>query len=119
MKKRTILRFHSDGDLWSVVERWGIVNGYNQKQFAGNVRIYQKGAGFLVAPMMLKINNDNQEITLEAWIRVNLLVRIMGLFIVPSEMGIESGGFRLAVPRGIARKAINKLLDQLGQSPIP
>jgi len=69
--------------------------------------------------MMLKVKKDDLETTLEAWIRVNVIARLMALFIIPSEMGIESGGFRGAAPRSIARKAVNRLINQLGQSPIP
>ena len=69
--------------------------------------------------MMLKIRTDNQETTVETWISVNIFIRLMVLFIVPSEVGIESGGFRLAAPRSIARKTTNKLLALLGQALIP
>jgi hypothetical protein len=82
-------------------------------------RLYQKGTGFLVAPMMLKVRHENQETNIEAWIRSNFLVRLMSLFILPSEMGIESGGLKGVLPRNIARKAVNILLAQLGQPPIP
>jgi hypothetical protein len=33
-------------------------------------------------------------------------------------MGIESGGFKGALPRSMARSAVNTLLGQLGQPPI-
>ena len=119
MSSRTTLKFHHEGNVWPVVEKWASENGYRQKEALGTERTYQKGVGFLVAPMMLRVRNDNQETMIDAWIRVNVVVRLMALFIVPSEMGIESGGFRLIAPRSIARTAINKLLAQLGQPPIP
>ena len=46
--------------------------------------------------LVLKVKKDDPETTFEAWIRVNVTVRLMLLFILPSEMGLESGGFRLA-----------------------
>ena len=119
MKKRTIIRFSSTGDVWPVVEKWANENGYKPKESAGQERTYQKGVGFLVAPMMLKVRHENQETNIEAWIRANILVRLMSFFILPAEMGIESGGVRGVLPRNIARKAVNALLAQLGQSPIP
>ena len=119
MNKRTTLRFDSTGDIWPVVEKWANENGYRQKESVGHEKLYQKGVGFFVAPMMLKVRHENQETNVEAWIRANILVRFMSLFILPSEMGIESGGFRGVLPRNIARKAVNMLLAQLGQSPIP
>ena len=119
MSKRTTLRFSYPSDVWAVIEKWAGENGYRQKGSAGQERLYQKGTGFLVAPMMLKVRSEDQEISIEAWIRANLFVRIFSLFILPPEMGIESGGFRAVLPRNIARKAVNALLAQLGQQPIP
>jgi hypothetical protein len=119
MNKRTTCRFSSTGDIWPVVEKWANEKGYKQKKSVGQERLYQKGVGFLVAPMMLKISHEDQETNIEAWIRANILVRLMSFFILPAEMGIESGGFRGVVPRNIARKAVNTLLAQLGQTPIP
>ena len=38
---------------------------------------------------------------------------------LPAEMHIRSGGFRAALPRKIARNAVNDLLVQVGAQPIP
>ena len=119
MSRRTTVTFHREGNIWPTVEKWASDNGHRLKDAQGTERTYQKGVGFLVAPMMLKITSENQESTVDAWIRVNVLVRLMTLFIVLSEMAIESGGFRLVAPRSIARKAVNKLLAQLEQASIP
>jgi hypothetical protein len=101
------------------VEGWANENGFNLKETASGTRLYQKGMGFLVAPMMLRVSCSEEQCTLEAWVRVNVFTRLMGLFLIPSEMGIESGGFKLVAPRSIARNAINKLMVKLGQPPIP
>jgi hypothetical protein len=115
MSKRTVLRFSHTGDIWPIVEGWARQNGYRQKEAAGPERVYQKGVGFLVAPMMLKVRYEKQEANIEAWVRANILVRLMSLFTLPKEMGIESGGFRAVMPRNIARKAVSELLAELGQ----
>jgi hypothetical protein len=101
------------------VEGWGRENSFNLKETSPTNRLYQKGIGFLVAPMMLQASCNGEQCTLDAWVRVNVLVRLMALFIISSEMSIESGGFRLVAPRSIARNAINKLLVKLGQPQIP
>jgi hypothetical protein len=119
MKKRTTLRFKNTSDIWPVVEKWAGENEYKQKESVRHERLYQKGEGLLVGPMMLRVRCENQETEIEAWVRATVLVRLMSLFILPSEMGIESGGFRGVVPRSMARKAVNTLLAQFGQSPIP
>jgi hypothetical protein len=115
MTKRTVLGFSYSGDLWATVEPWARENGYRQQQGDASRRLYQKGVGFLVAPMMLEVRQDGSQVHLEAWVRCNLFVRLMSLFMLPAEMGIESGGFWAVLPRNIARSAVNKLLPQLGQ----
>ncbi len=117
--KRTILDFPFSGDLWAVVEPWASQNGYRQKEGDASRRLYQKGVGFLVAPMMVEVRHNSDQVHLEAWARFNLFTRLSSFFILPEEMGIESGGFRAVVPRNIARAAVNKLLPQLGQPLIP
>ena len=88
--------------------------GINGK-FRGSEVLYQKGMGILTAPMMLTLKNDGQDTIMESWVQLDILTRLMTLFLLPNEMGIESGGLRLVVPRSIARTATNKLLEQLGQ----
>jgi hypothetical protein len=119
MTKRTVLDFPFAGDLWTIVDPWAKENGYNQQSGDAAKRLYQKGTGLLVAPMMLEVGQKDGQVHLEAWIRCNLFVRIMSFFMLPAEMGIESGGFRAVLPRNIARGAVNKLLPQLGQPVIP
>jgi len=119
MNSRTILRFKSAGDIWPIVNRWASQNGYKLKQSVGRECLFQKGIGFWVAPMMLKVKQENQETIIEAWVRANLFVRISSLFILPAEMEIASGGLKAVIPRNMARKAVNTLLAQLNQPPIP
>jgi hypothetical protein len=117
MSSRTVIDFQvgNADDTWKAIDQWAQENGYNQKEASGSFKRFQKGVGFLVAPMMLEVTIEGQNAHLEAWVRANLFVRAMALFIVPSEMGIHSGGVKMAVPRKIARNAVNKLLEQLNQ----
>jgi len=119
MKKRTVLVFNFRGDFWEIISEWAEEDRFRLKEESGGGRIYQKGVGFFVAPMMLKAEQAGTDIRIEAWIRANIFVRAMSLFILPAEMEIQSGGFRGAAPRSIARKSVNKLLAKLGQSLIP
>ena len=118
MNKSTLIRFRYDGDIWPVVEEWASEHHYWLRGSNGDERTYQKGTGILVAPMMLRVRKRDQETELEAWIRVCKFVRMRSLFILPREMGIESGDFRAVAPRRIARKAVSELLGQLGQPAI-
>ena len=117
-KSRTKISFQRQGDLWSVVDHWALEHNYKLRESGETEKLYQKGKGFWVAPMMLKINYNGKDVQLEAWARANLFVRAMALFIIPSEMKINSGGVRMALPRKMARKAVNDLLSQLDQEAI-
>jgi hypothetical protein len=119
MDQRTRLSFPQSGNIWPQVEQWAGSNGFNLRSSSVAERLYQKGTGFLVAPMMLSIGQTDSKVVMEAWVRCNIFIRITSLFILPAEMGIQSGGFRGVLPRSIARNAVNVLLQQLGQPPIP
>lgn len=118
MNKRTVLDFRLQADPWFAIDTWALQSDYQFTQGSGLSRLYQKGTGFLVAPMMLQLQQTGDQMHLEAWIRGTLFARIGSLFILPAEMGIESGGFRGVLPRGMARGDINVLLNSLGQPPI-
>ena len=117
--KRTVREFSFPADLWAAVDPWAGAEGYRLVAPGDARRLYQKGRGVLVAPMMLELRRNGPSVHLEAWVRVNFFTRLMAFFIVPAEMGVESGGFRLALPRKMARTPVNKLLERLGQPAIP
>ena len=119
MNNRTSISFRPNFDIWPVVDRWANVNNFNVTQAVGYERVYQKGRGFLVAPMMVAIRQTDGVVGLEAWVRFSFFVRLMSFFILPAEMGVQSGGYKGVVPRSLARTAFNELLIQLGQLPIP
>jgi hypothetical protein len=122
MNTRTVRTFPVNGDLFPFIDQWAQANGYWVRASsgpAGPERLYQKGQGFLVAPMMLNVRQENGQVTLQSWVRINLFNRIASLFILPAEMGVESGGFKAILPRKMARDSVNHLLQQIGQPPIP
>lgn len=118
MNTRTTYQFTFDGEIWPIIEQWAHLNGYKLKIANGEDRTFQKGTGFLVAPMMLRVVKEGSNITFEAWAYANIFVRIGALFMIPEEMHINPGGFRMSIPRKIARDAVNRLLNTLGQPPI-
>ncbi len=117
MDKRTIIDFNvSNADeTWKVIHQWADETNYKVKETGSTRKLFQKGVGFLVAPMMLDVTIDGEKAHLEAWVRAGLFVRIMSLFILPAEMTIQSGGLKGVAPRKIARTAVNKLLERLSQ----
>ena len=119
MNPRTVRDFTASTSVWPVVEAWAKESSYSLKESSQSTRLYQRGMGFWTAPMMLEITQSGDNVHVEAWVKVNVLARLMALFMLPAEMTIESGGARGILPRNLARGAVNKLLGQLGQPPIP
>ena len=119
MAARTVREFQVGGDVSQLVDEWARANHYGFLGVsADGTRNYQRGNGILTGAMPLSVRQTGSAVHLEAWIHATLVARISALLLVPAEMGIESGGFRGAVPRSVAREAVNRLLVQLGQPPI-
>jgi hypothetical protein len=110
--------FTASADIWRVVEPWAEQSKYDLKRSTDLTRLYQRGHGVILAPMMLEISQTEDKVHIEAWVRAGFFQRLLALFLIPSEMGIDSGGMRLVLPRKTARAAINELLDQFQQPPI-
>lgn len=116
--RRAIIEFSPDGDPWPAILDWAQQTKYRPIQRADGSAHFQKGIGFWVAPQNLFVSVGPQSVRLEAWISANLFVRAMSLCILPGEITIESGGFTAALPRKMARKDVNRLLETLGQPPL-
>jgi hypothetical protein len=119
MQTRTEIRFNTHAAQWNIIEHWAADESYKLQNSSATERLYQKGSGFLVAPMMLHIRQDGGQTVMQAWISANMFVRAFALFLLPAEMGIESGGFKAMLPRKIARTAVNKLMANLQLPAIP
>jgi hypothetical protein len=119
MADRTVRDFQVGFDIASLVDAWANENHYGFRGVSPDgTRNYQRGNGLLTGSMPLSIRQDGPSVHLEAWTHANLYSRIGALFLIPANMGIESGGIKGALPRSIARGSVNKLLAQLGQPPI-
>jgi hypothetical protein len=119
MNSRTVRDYTLNFDPWPAIIAWSNETGFGARQSNLPGRLFQKGHGIFVAPMMLQVQQNGNQFRFEAWIRVNTFTRVLALFMIPAEMGIESGGFKLVVPRKIARGAVNKLFARLNLPPIP
>lgn len=115
MQNRTVLNFTVAGEIQGIVVQWAQENNFRVVEDNGATKRYKKGHGVLVAPMLVEITQNGANVQLEAWIYSNLFVRIFALFMIPEEMNIDSGGFKLALPRNMARAAVNRLLPKIGQ----
>jgi hypothetical protein len=118
MDERTVREHTIELDPWPIIETWVAASGFKPRPGAAGARLFQKGTGFLVAPMMFQIEQRGKEFRFEAWIRTPLVTRIMMLFLMPAEIHVGSGGFLALIPRRIARDAINTLFARLELPPI-
>jgi hypothetical protein len=119
MAARTIRDFQLGFDVAPLVDAWANANHYGFRGTSADGAIkYQRGSGLLTGAMPLTVRQSGSAVHLEAWIHSTLLARFGALFLMPTDMGIESGGFRGVLPRSMARTSVNKLLAELGQPPI-
>lgn len=119
-KKRSFLSGPVSGDPWTIINAWSQTSGFNLVEGGGTTtRTYQKGTGFLVAPMKVMFSLAGDQLSMQAWVAPTFFARLMALFLVPAEMHINSGGFVMVLPRNVARKPINELLSQLRLPLIP
>ena len=111
-EKRTVVSFPSAGDPWPTIAAWAQKHRFMPREpQTGNVKLFQKGSGFWTAAMRTQFTQRGDMIELQAWLPISLFARIAALFMLPAEMHIRSGGFRAALPRKMARSAVNDLLQ--------
>ena len=119
MAPRTVRDFQVGFDIAPLVDAWAQANHYGFRGVSPDgTRNYQRGNGIVTWSMPLTVRQNGQSVHLEAWTHAMLMTRIGALFLIPADMGIESGGIRGALPRSIARGSVNALLAQMGQPPI-
>jgi hypothetical protein len=116
--RRATRDFGFGGDPWPTVEDWAGRQGYGLLEQSGDRRLYKKGAGIMAGSRLLELQRSGEQVHLEAWVAANGLARLFSLFILPSEITIESGGAKGALPRKLGRGEVNDLLEALGQPPI-
>lgn len=114
-KRRTAVLFAAPADPWPVIGAWAKRHGFLPREpQTGSVKLFQKGSGLWTAPMMAQFTVHGPTVQLQAWVRVPFFARLFALFLLPDEIRIDSGGIKAALPRRIARSAVNDLLAQVG-----
>lgn len=105
------VEFESDKDVYTMVDAWAGSNGYALKHSEGDERRYQKGNGFLTAPMFLEVGKVGSKYSFKSYVRING-------FILQGDVGLAGDGFLVKLPRSIAKKAQNQLFESLGLQPL-
>lgn len=115
MNSRTTFTFEGDEQIWPIVEKWAKENGFNHREELEGGRFYRRATGLFTHPVGLQLVINEGKVTLQAWLINSFFIRLSLWFVLPAEMTINSGGLLACVPRKMARKTVNKLLEQLGQ----
>ncbi len=118
MQRRSVREFPYNDDLWQIVERWAAHAGFIEREREPNRRLYRKEGRFFMPPTYLEVRQKEGEVTLEGWVKADMLLVLNFLTGQKPESALESGGLTASVPRKRARNAINPLLESLGQKPI-
>jgi hypothetical protein len=102
-------------DAWTVIATWAREHRFVPRTpQSDTVKLFQRGTGFLTAPMKVQFEVRGTHVDAQAWVHMPLVTRIMSLFLLPTEMPVESGGFKAIVPRNMLRKLLNVLLAKVG-----
>lgn len=112
-RRRSRRSFESFAGWHSVADQWAAKQGYRPVEDRPGWRTYRKGTGFLVAPMVAAVAERDHQLVVEGWIAPGFFARLASLFLLPAEMGLQSGGFRGVLPRRLGRTAVNELLRDL------
>lgn len=118
MSERTIREFSAKADVWSIVERWAKEYGFTTIDQDAHHRVYRRGRERFDYPILVEISQMNERVRLAAWVKASTLDRGRALFMIPAEMGLESGGAQMVIARNGGRKLVNELLHHLGERPI-
>ncbi|QWP77067.1 hypothetical protein J5226_01275 [Lysobacter sp. K5869] len=103
--------FASAQDVHALAQAWAGRNGYALKRSEGELRVYQKGTGFLTAPMFLEVDRAGGRWSLKSYVRINGLI-------VQGDVGLSGDGFLVKLPRSLAKKAQNELYASLDLAPL-
>jgi hypothetical protein len=119
-RKRSCVSYAIHGDPWPTIAAWAQRHRFLPREpQTGDTKLFQKGSGFWTAAMRAQFIRIGDVMQVQAWLPISLIARIPALFLLPAEMSLESGGFRAVLPRNIARKAVNELLQEVGAPVIP
>lgn len=114
MEKRTVIKFHYNGNIWPIIEQWVLEHELNLESSGENERTYQGGSSIFGTQIVIKVISNNYGTVLEAWVPFGFQ-RLLNPLLIPAEMALESGGITGVQQRRNARKMVNKLLEKLGQ----
>jgi hypothetical protein len=109
--------FSVRSESWPIIEHWASECGYHLIAMKGRKRMYRKGnPGFYST--YIEIRHEPNRIVLASWIEVGTKLRLISLFLLPSELPIDPRGLKGIRTRRNACLELNMLLIRLRQPEI-
>ena len=111
---RTVISVKVSDSVWPAVESWAEQNEFKEIDSIGGGRSFRRGS-LSGADENLRIDQSEDEVVIESWLHTGLFFRVLFLFILPEETGIESSWLSAYhAPKSRFRAKLNPLLEQLG-----
>jgi len=117
-RPKTILDFNYKGNILPIVEKWAYETNFTIKITENGMIECQRGISSMMCPIFVQINQSEENVHLQIWLKIDILTELTSFFTAPPESGIESDIDGLNQERDLARHFINKLLTRLGQPAI-
>ena len=109
---RTVITVKASDSVWPKVESWAERNEFKEIDSGEGGRSFRQ-VTLLGGNKNLRVDQSEDEVIIESWLHTGLFSRFVMLFILPEEIGIESG-MMLKFPKKKFREKLNPLLEQLG-----
>ena len=109
---RTVITVKASDSVWPEVESWAERNKFKEIPSIDGGRSFRRWS-WSGSPENLRIDQSEDKVVIESWLHTGLFFRVLFLFILPEEIGIESGMLYMG-PKKKFRKKLNPLLEQLG-----
>ena len=109
---RTVILVKVSDSVWPAVESWAEQNEFKEIDSIGGGRSFRR-VTLLGGNKNLRVDQSEDEVTIESWLHTGLFLRIWSSFIWPKEMAIN-GGIWAQIPKKKFREKLNPLLEQLG-----
>ena len=111
---RTVITVKVSDSVWPEVESWVERNKFKEVTSISGGRSFRRGS-LSGADENLRIDQSEDEVVIESWLHTGLFFRVLFLFLLPEETGIESSWLSAyQAPKSRFRAKLNPLLEQLG-----
>lgn len=106
---------HARSDPWPILEHWATEHTFSLVALRGKRRLYRKGDNPAFFTTFLEFKQNEDRVTLSAWIAVGFVARFLSFFLLKTELPISPAGYLGVRVRRQACRDINSLLMRFRQ----